>query len=165
MAESFVCPRYPGDLRLSTSACASMWQEGRTALAWGRRFRCRGCALGAAHAGGAVALPAAPPERECLRCGAAARRLIRRQICLSCYNRERELLTGHYRRGQPPAGLFITRLQVLVAGMSAPVEVSVASPIEALRLVARRLPGRGLFAVSPVERPLWAAPCLPIPGS
>lgn len=165
MPDTFVCPRYPGGLTLSTGACASMWREGQHAQPWDRRYRCRGCEIGAGHAGAAAVAPPAPPDRECLRCGAVAPRLLRQQLCVSCYNRERELLTGRYRRKQPPRGLTIRHLQVLVAGLGAPVAVSAASSLEALRVAARRAPGYGVLAVTPGPRPLWAAPCLITPGS
>ncbi|NCA90774.1 MAG: hypothetical protein EOM92_18310 [Gammaproteobacteria bacterium] len=83
---------------------------------------------------------------------------MRGQICISCYNRERELLTGRYRRQAPPLGLCVASLQVFIVGQSAPLRVQAASATEALRVAARRQPGAALLAAAS-SCPPWVAQC------
>jgi hypothetical protein len=69
---------------------------------------CRDCPIGAANAGVAVRAPqataSAKPMHICPRCGrVGCQRLIpSRGICVSCYNREREIERGRDRRGHIP---------------------------------------------------------------
>ena len=71
----------------------------------GKRLKCRGCDLGALHCG------VAPSSRSksrmlgsliCSRCMRGASRLIRKTICVSCYNREREVIVGRNAKGTKP---------------------------------------------------------------
>lgn len=155
--ELFECPRHTGHLRLSPAACAQNWRRAKKAAPWDALRVCRGCEIGAGHAGEAPT-PAAPTDRECLRCGATDKRLVRDQICISCYNRERELLTGRYRRQAPPQGLQVMQLRVYVVGQPAPLHVHAASLAEALRVAARRQPGADLLAAT-ASCPPWVAQC------
>ena len=80
---------------LSTAACAANWRAGREGSA------CRGCRIGATHAG----LPDAPPPmplRICCRCGQPARKIVGGVICVSCYNRSRECELQKNRKGLLP---------------------------------------------------------------
>jgi hypothetical protein len=155
--ELFECPRHAGHLRLTPNACAQNWQRAKKAEPWDTLRVCRGCEIGANHAGEAPA-PQAPSSRECLRCGDADKRLVRGQICISCYNRERELLTGRYRRTVPPQGLRVTQMQVLLVGRREPLPVQVASITEALLVAARRQPGIAILAAA-IACPPWNASC------
>ncbi len=99
----FECPRHPGGLRLLPKACATMWRGAKGAEPWDRLFPCRGCAIGATHAGEAPP----PPEpgddgRKCCFCGRTDQRLVCKTLCVSCANRILELLRGRYRRDAPP---------------------------------------------------------------
>ncbi|MEX3934834.1 hypothetical protein AB4Y32_24105 [Paraburkholderia phymatum] len=67
---------------------------------------CKGCGLGARHAG----VPDANPsllrgQSVCARCHRGATRLIGRRICISCYNRQRELFVGKNSKGTKPVKL------------------------------------------------------------
>lgn len=155
--ELFECPRHTGNLRLTTASCAQNWRRAKKAEPWDTLRVCRGCDIGAGHAG-EDPIPASPADRECLRCGATDKRLLRGQICISCYNRERELLTGRYRRQAPPQGLCVASLQVFIVGQPAPMQVLAASATEALRVAARRQPGAALLAAA-ASCPPWVAPC------
>lgn len=96
---------------LPVSACADNYRS--------RRYdSCVGCAIGREHAGEeAVGTKSAPPPppvvpRMCIRCGQTgmtAERLIGRlrrvrahTICVSCYNREREVVRGVNAKGATP---------------------------------------------------------------
>lgn len=153
----FTCPRHAGDLTITPATCAQMYRRGKRAEPWDACARCRGCEIGAKHAGEIIV--AEPAMRECLRCGRKARRLIGNRLCLSCYNRERELITGHYRRKKPPAGLRLTTLSILLDGHPQAVQITAASPVEALRWAARQYPGRGVLAVSQQPQIPWRAAC------
>lgn len=157
ICDLFTCPNHTGELRLTTSACAANWRRAKNAQPWDSLRVCWGCPIGAANAGEAPT-PAAPTDRACLRCGATGRRLVRKQICVSCFNREREVVTGRYRRLVPPAGLRITELQVQLVGSLAPLPVRVASLTEALLVAARRHPGAAILAAA-AACPPWNALC------
>ena len=77
---------------LSPSSCAANWRAGRDGSA------CRGCRIGATHAG----QPDAPPPvsmRLCCRCGTASTRIIGGVFCVGCYNRARECIRQENRKG------------------------------------------------------------------
>lgn len=101
----FDCPCGLGTL--SDSACGRLYKEAMSpvGLKEGRRITCRACPVGACHAG--VSLKVASTSRflgscVCARCHGDAARLIRGSICVSCYNREREVLIGRNGRGGKP---------------------------------------------------------------
>ncbi len=101
----FECPEPAyGNLRLLPQACAANWKKGKNSAPWDRLFSCKGCAIGAAHAG------ETPPDseddpRKCVYCGRTYLRLVSRALCISCSNRVNEYLSGHYRRTNTPPGL------------------------------------------------------------
>jgi hypothetical protein len=101
--ELFTCPRHAGGLRLMPKSCGAMWL--RAAKHCADRsdplHPCVGCAIGANHAG-------QPPERSqsscdvvCPRCMRSATKIVK-GVCVSCYNREREVRIGRDRRGHVP---------------------------------------------------------------
>jgi hypothetical protein len=107
-AAFFDCDRLHAGL--TTTACAGMWRGANEArsgeAAFDRYAKCRGCAVGATHAG--VANASESPIRGakvCARCGRGATRLIWDHSCVSCYNREREQERGYNARGVPPTKL------------------------------------------------------------
>lgn len=155
--ELFQCPQYGGTLRLTPGACAQQYRRAKKVDQWDQLAPCKGCAIGASHAGEKV--EHAPPAHVCLRCDKPAGRLIRGQICVSCYNREREALTGRYRRSKPPANLRVTKLAVAIAGAYTPVSVLAASASEAMLMAVRRHPGQPVLAAAPGGRLPWAAQC------
>jgi len=63
---------------------------------------CSGCALGAVHAGVQRDDVEFILKDVCVRCQKKAQRLIKHKLCISCYNREREVLVGKDRRGKVP---------------------------------------------------------------
>ena len=101
----FSCPYGLG--MLSIDACSRSYQMSMSTagLREGRRVTCRACPVGATHAG--VPSEEASASRflgvgYCSRCHGDARRLIRGSICVSCYNREREVLIGRNAKGSRP---------------------------------------------------------------
>jgi len=144
-----------------------------------RCFACVGCSIGATHSGKATQSTPEPAHRsgECIRCG---QKDVRRQIgsthCMSCYNRQLEVLRGVNRKGQWPR-VSAARLHRCVATLSgdsllaafrleghhqhsqpefprltqiAPgrfvLTAVVTDALELSRLVARRLPGAVILA-------------------
>ena len=81
----------PFTMDLTVSFCAQRFKS--------KRFlTCQACPVGAEHAGD-VALDL---STTCSRCQRVAPRLIHKKLCVSCYNREREMARGKDRRGKPP---------------------------------------------------------------
>lgn len=98
---TFICPRHVGQLRLTKTACAAMWEAGRYAPVWDATKRvCHGCEIGRAHAGLHVSCETI--DTSCVCCHRANRQMVYGLVCISCYNRSLELLKGRTRRGNPP---------------------------------------------------------------
>ncbi len=104
--KTFVCPRHTGNLTLSTDSCAALWLRAKKA-----RYEpgstigiCKGCDIGAQHAGRKNE-PVVPVVAGCVRCHRASLRLVNNLTCISCYNRERELVQGRNARGCKPIHL------------------------------------------------------------
>ena len=99
----FTCPSpaYCG-LRLTPTACADNWKRARTAAPWDRLFPCRGCEIGAGHAGETPSLAPGDDGRKCCFCNRSDQRLVCKTVCVSCANRIFELMRGRYRRDAPP---------------------------------------------------------------
>lgn len=99
----FRCDRYRATL--SVSACARMW---RAANREGDETHslCLRCPIGAAHAGEtAASMSPLKGAVVCGRCHRRTERLIRGHICVSCYNREREIRIGKNAKGTAPSKL------------------------------------------------------------
>ena len=96
----FRCDRL--HLKQPASDCAAMWRSARRDKD-GRRSACRNCPVGAAHAGeGQAQLSSIRGRKVCARCGSGATRLIRGHLCVSCQNREYEVLKGRNSKGTRP---------------------------------------------------------------
>jgi hypothetical protein len=93
---------------ISTNDCARMWRDAHDQNSE-RRRQCRGCPLGAQHAGVPDAnLCDIHGVKICARCRREASRLIWGNICVSCRNREYEFMRGYNARGTP-----LTKLKTL----------------------------------------------------
>lgn len=90
---------------LAVTACAGNWRRGHHEGDLARQ-RCKGCEIGALHAGeaGANRSPFLG-TRICARCHRSESRLIHKHLCVSCYNREREVLLGRNAKGNKPSKL------------------------------------------------------------
>lgn len=105
--ELFRCAKQ--NATLSTVGCARMWRKAN-----GGEYRvqphealahCRGCSIGAAHAGERVSGVSELVEALrtiCPRCTRPAFRLINGKFCISCYNRDREARIGRNAKGGKP---------------------------------------------------------------
>ena len=99
----FRCDRYRATL--SVTACAGNWRRANHDND-DERYRCKACPLGAIHAGEtAASMSPLMGTTTCARCHKVAPRLIRRMVCVSCYNREREILIGKNAKGTKPIKL------------------------------------------------------------
>jgi hypothetical protein len=113
MPDYFELPEIPGkpmfrcdSMRASiqVASCSSNWLS---ANAKGeppeRLFNCHRCPVGAMHAGRPqTAVGAFKGTHTCARCQRTDLRLIRAQICIGCYNREREYIKGANAKGKFP---------------------------------------------------------------
>lgn len=114
MVEYSELPEVPGKLyfrcdrqraTLSTTACAESWRRADD-LNDGSCHACKLCPIGAVHAG-EVAASRSPLKGTltCARCHRTAGRLISGMVCVSCKNREYELVKGRNAKGAAPVKL------------------------------------------------------------
>ena len=103
----FRCERYRATV--STKTCASRWLKAQDAIgSVGAALEsCGTCSIGACHAGRGL-VHYSPWYRSgiCPRCGNGGRRTIGGRVCISCYNRARELRLGRNARGHAPVELM-----------------------------------------------------------
>lgn len=94
---------------LSQPGCAQRWREAQAATGQvAERYQaCRGCPIGAAHAG-ADYIRYSPLYgiSICPRCRRGTTRMIANRRCVSCYNRAREIASGKNARGNAPVELL-----------------------------------------------------------
>jgi hypothetical protein len=114
----FRCDAYHATL--SMAGCASRWVQAQTATgeAADRYAACRGCPIGAPHAGYApVRYSTWYGVDICPRCSKGTTRMIGNRVCVSCYNRQREMKAGKNARGNRPIELLerpVHKLEVMV---------------------------------------------------
>ena len=109
--EYFQCQ--PMRATLSQRACAQMYAAKKSGRADSIHTHCRGCAVGALHAGERAATPLFG-ALICPRCARGALRLVR-GVCVSCVNREYEVARNRNARGgAAPSGLHLAPLQLLL---------------------------------------------------
>lgn len=113
--EYFEIPEMPGKLMfrcekrrasLTVSSCAGLWSGAHLKDAHERLWQCRGCPIGAAHAGvGDATLSPLYAVSICARCHRGSARLVRGNYCPSCINRFYEKVKGRNARGNAPKGV------------------------------------------------------------
>ncbi len=115
--------------------------------------KCRGCAIGAAHAGeAAVSYSVLYGSRHiCPRCGrGTGRRLIGGSRCISCYNRELEVRRGRNAKGTAPRKAQLARRSLRYAvegGGVQTLSIDHSADLAELMFVAlRKTRGRVFFA-------------------
>lgn len=85
------------------SSCAARWKLANHEKLPDPMNRCTGCEVGAEHAGERlIVVSPIQAHRVCCRCLRSASRLIRGVICVSCFNRELEVIKGRNAKGLPP---------------------------------------------------------------
>lgn len=134
----FACDRMRASL--TTDACASFWRASNRASDGGREC-CQRCPMGALHAGEAQA--STSPLRLtpiCARCHRPSSRLIGGHRCVSCYNREREVLRGRNAKGAPPVKLTcLERRRVRYLAGDEPCTLAIAHSLDTAELVVAAL--------------------------
>ena len=139
---------------LTTESCKRNWTEAQTAArdAAHHLSRCRGCALGAKHAGVDPGTVAPRPGKICCRCREQSARLIWGTLCPSCYNRQAEFEKGRNAKGAFPT-LFQPLRPVLLAisegGKTRAVKFTVRDAVEAALRALRHAKGPVLIGVAP----------------
>lgn len=97
----FLCTRHRASLRMD--ACKGMWLEANGRTPPERLAKCRNCPIGARHAGFEVFhVSRLKGSGICSRCHRTGFRLVSGDICVSCWNRQREHLIGKNAKGRPP---------------------------------------------------------------
>jgi hypothetical protein len=105
-------------MTLSRPGCARLWEAAarKRPEAWEGRAACRNCSIGAANAGKKVD-PSTVALDEirmvCSRCTRTASRLINNELCVSCYNRHREVLVGRNAKGHRPLLADVLHRQII----------------------------------------------------
>jgi hypothetical protein len=102
----FRCEPYRATL--TTIACSKRWRESQTTRGQdsSQVEKCRGCPLGAIHSGEQPVFYSALFDMAiCPRCRRGATRIIGNTRCISCYNREREWVSGKNAKGTKPVRL------------------------------------------------------------
>jgi hypothetical protein len=132
----FRCEAYRANLTMK--GCGSRWREAQVASgeAADRVAACRGCAIGALHAG-------YKPIRYsqwfgvsiCPRCSRGTTRMIGGRCCVSCYNRARELKAGRNARGNRPVELMERPLRRVELVMDVDGETRLVRDRETLSLL------------------------------
>lgn len=163
----FSCKRYG---TMTPAACAKNYDAAPVASKNnGRLEACVGCAVGAIHAGKPVTEKSMIVYRPvCLRCRKSTSsdgcrlvgrmRLVRHStICVSCYNREREVIHGANAKGAAPkkwAGLYKPRLAYVSENKTVMEQMStpVVDWAEALLTVVRQGKRDLLFCWAPPAR-------------
>lgn len=134
----FMCAPYKASM--SVSGCAQLYKAEKGVHA-GRHMHCKGCPIGAHHAGEAP-VSRAYGSLICPRCHRGSTRLVR-GVCMSCVNRQYELERGVNARGRPPlrpTPLAPMRMSVVLAdGQAVVVEAERCSSQAELCLRALRV--------------------------
>lgn len=105
---------------LSPQGCAANYRSSLKRGDAERLHHCRNCPIGALHTGEEpVRLSPYYGGNLCSRCHRPASRIIHGRICVSCQNREYEIIRGRNAKGMPPvklAPLHPRRLKVAIGG-------------------------------------------------
>lgn len=132
---------------LSTESCAARHLG---ACGGDDRVSCRGCPIGALHSGRGQVPASRLTERMCSRCLKRPQRMVKSRLCVSCYNRTREVHRGANAKGVPPRKLPMVYAGILAMGLPdsgwrvARVE-SVSRFVETVVSVAAREQAAGHF--------------------
>ncbi|WP_146208851.1 hypothetical protein [Azospirillum sp. TSO22-1] len=145
---------------LAESSCAASWEtaQKKRPEPWEGRWHCRSCALGAEKAGKPLpqtAIAADALSCLCPRCFRPAPRLINGHLCVSCYNRDREVARGRNAKGGVPrltAKLHNLTILIVEAGAVRRETLDrVTGPQEAMIMLAKRA-RRPIAFLRPIHR-------------
>lgn len=103
MVETVICLQYNGTFSKDFCAKSHERSNSKEAIALMWRTKCRQCPVGAKSLGSDEYLDRSTlfGSKICSRCERQSNRLVRGVICLSCYNRELEHITGLNAKGNP----------------------------------------------------------------
>lgn len=143
---------------LSVESCAAQYRRHK-----GGCSACTNCEIGAAHAGERVTLR--PSVSACCRCGNWASRLVTDGLCVSCYNRSREVAKNRNGKGVPPrpANLFFggttpgkvlvlreVSIDAAVDGRMRVIRTKAATTLEGFLRAIRKCPATPVFSRAPI---------------
>ncbi len=170
--EFFTCERLRASM--SVKGCGTRWTEAQGGE--GGRYgnsvfearasltnTCRSCPIGAAHAGADhVHHSKLYGASICPACRTGATRMIGNKVCVSCYNRRRELRAGKNARGNAPIELMQRpvhpiEFRMAVDGRPRRVRAQGADLLEPMVQALRVTKGELVFAFSGPERTLQQA--------
>jgi len=125
---------------LSTDACSGMWRKANNE-GDESHGACMRCQLGAEHAGELQAsMSPLKGTLTCARCHRSSGRLIGAMVCVSCKNREYELLRGRNAKGTAPVKLTcLSRRRVRYMAGSEPCSLVVQHSLDTDELVVAAL--------------------------
>ena len=143
----FHCERR--SLDLSVQSCAADFQrvEKRGALPWRSDWHCKGCELGATHAGRdqsvvQAATAWAGARSICARCHRQDERFIGNRLCRSCDARDRELARGRNGKGTFPSVLaarwHLHSVVLWIVGIGGRVVIRASDALEAILTTVRK---------------------------
>ena len=126
----FSCKKHPGNLRLTEQSCADSW---RIANKNDERMQiCRGCEIGAQHAGEPVA-NIIYKSNECIRCGRYGfGRKMNNGLCISCYNRSNEIYRGLNGKRHVPQKCKLYVILLIVNGQPKKIHVGKSQLVECI---------------------------------
>ena len=111
MPAMFTCERM--NTRLTVKGCARMFiaaqDPANKPKPWESRSACMTCLTGARNAGRAISPVAEQVQalsKVCPRCLRPTDRLIHKRLCVSCYNRQGEVVKGRNAKGGSPRHLL-----------------------------------------------------------
>lgn len=105
----FACERLRATLKVET--CAARY---KTAIAGEVNIGCWRCPVGAKHCGEEIKPRSIGESKLCARCLEYSQRIVHNRLCVTCYNRTREVLVGKNAKGTKPRDLQIYPEQVRV---------------------------------------------------
>jgi len=154
----FLCEKQR--VRLTEPGCARLWRaaQEKRPEAWEAKYHCFTCQIGAANAGETISATAAETEALrciCPRCRRRSDRIIAGRLCISCYNRQREVNVGRNRKGTRPRLTDVLHTETFAVVTSAGIRVAKAEAVtgilEAMLACARAATGPVAFASAPVS--------------
>jgi hypothetical protein len=128
---------------LTVHGCAQNYRTALTRTEQAERLHgCRNCAVGGLHTGQKpVRLSQFYGQNICCRCTSPASRIINSRLCVSCQNREYEIVKGRNAKGQPPVKLqplHPRRISVSVEGLVSEFRLERSSDTAELMLAVLR---------------------------
>lgn len=157
----------PYQALMSAKSCATRWAKAQAARGelGATMAACGVCAIGAAHAGhGSVHYSPHYKSPICPRCGTGTTRMIGNRLCISCYNRNREMKAGRNARGHYPVELMerpLHRVEMMVevdGEVRRLVDLETCSTTETMIQFLRSHTGKVAFGLAPG----WVPPSAPV---